>query len=46
MAVGLYGNDDVHNGMVQFIAAAKNIDDIITSVKNQVSIYLSALDIK
>ncbi|KAK7869557.1 hypothetical protein R5R35_003353 [Gryllus longicercus] len=36
-AVGfdLYGNDDVHNALVQFIAAARSIDDIITGVKNQ-----------
>ncbi|XP_067005957.1 protein tweety [Anabrus simplex] len=35
VGVGLYGNDDVHNGLVQFITATQGIDDIITSVKNQ-----------
>ncbi|GFG32829.1 hypothetical protein Cfor_06329 [Coptotermes formosanus] len=33
---GLYGNDDVHNGLVQFVAATQSMDDIITAVKNQV----------
>ena len=36
IGVGLYGNDDVHNGLVQFITATQSMDDIITSVKNQV----------
>jgi hypothetical protein len=36
IGVGLYGNDDVHNGLVQFILAAQSMDDIITAVKNQV----------
>lgn len=40
IAVGLYGNDDVHNGFVQLLAAAKNIDGIVTAVKNQVNIGL------
>ncbi|XP_032454429.1 protein tweety isoform X2 [Nasonia vitripennis] len=35
VAVGLYGNDDVHNGLVQLIAAAKNIDGSIMAVRNQ-----------
>ncbi|XP_011881007.1 PREDICTED: protein tweety isoform X2 [Vollenhovia emeryi] len=35
VAVGLYGNDDVHNGLVQLVAAAKNVDGILTGVRNQ-----------
>ncbi|XP_054012928.1 protein tweety isoform X3 [Hylaeus anthracinus] len=35
VAVGLYGNDDVHNGLVQLVAAAKNLDGIVTGVRNQ-----------
>ncbi|XP_011698171.1 PREDICTED: protein tweety isoform X2 [Wasmannia auropunctata] len=35
VAVGLYGNDDVHNGLVQLIAAAKNVDGILMGVRNQ-----------
>ncbi|XP_023288097.1 protein tweety isoform X2 [Orussus abietinus] len=35
VAVGLYGNDDVHNGLVQLVAAAKNVDGIVAAVRNQ-----------
>nr|CAD7407982.1 unnamed protein product [Timema cristinae] len=35
VGVGLYGNDDVHNGLEQLITAAKSIDDYITSIRNQ-----------
>ncbi|XP_011639937.1 protein tweety isoform X2 [Pogonomyrmex barbatus] len=35
VAVGLYGNDDVHNGLVQLVAAAKNVDGILMGVRNQ-----------
>ncbi|XP_074116084.1 tweety [Cotesia typhae] len=43
VAVGLYGNDDVHNGLVQFLDAAKKIDMSITSVKNQTEMVDSVL---
>ncbi|XP_066592211.1 protein tweety isoform X2 [Prorops nasuta] len=43
VAVGLYGNDDVHNGLVQLIAAASNVDGIITAVKNQTDIIEGTL---
>lgn len=36
VGVGLYGNDDVHNGMLELLSAARAIDDIIGNVKNQV----------
>jgi len=39
VGVGLYGNDDVHNGLVQFVMATQGMDDIITAVKNQVRNY-------
>ncbi|XP_076761631.1 tweety isoform X2 [Xylocopa sonorina] len=35
VAVGLYGNDDVHNGLVQFVNSAKNVDSILMAVWNQ-----------
>ncbi|XP_076385785.1 tweety isoform X3 [Megachile rotundata] len=35
VAVGLYGNDDVHNGLVQLVAAAKSVDGILMGVRNQ-----------
>lgn len=38
VAVGLYGNDDVHNGLVQLVAAAMNVDGILMGVRNQVGL--------
>ncbi|CAL7935467.1 unnamed protein product [Xylocopa violacea] len=35
VAVGLYGNDDVHNGLVQLVNSAKNVDSILMAVWNQ-----------
>lgn len=35
VAVGLYGNDDLHNGLVQLISAAKNVDGIIMAIRNE-----------
>ncbi|XP_046736870.1 protein tweety [Diprion similis] len=35
VAVGLYGNDDLHNGLVQLISAAKHVDGIIMAIRNQ-----------
>uniref|UniRef100_T1HYY1 Protein tweety homolog n=1 Tax=Rhodnius prolixus TaxID=13249 RepID=T1HYY1_RHOPR len=35
VGVGLYGNDDVHNGMLELLTAGRAIDDMISSVKNQ-----------
>ncbi|XP_015116545.1 protein tweety [Diachasma alloeum] len=35
VAVGLYGNDDVHNGVVHLLDAAKQVDASVISVKNQ-----------
>lgn len=37
IGVGLYGNDDVHNGMLEVLAAVRSIDDIIGNARNQVS---------
>lgn len=38
VGVSLYGNDDLHNGVVQFQTSARALDDLIISVKNQVKI--------
>ncbi|XP_043281274.1 protein tweety isoform X1 [Venturia canescens] len=43
IAVGLYGNDDVHNGLVQLLVAAKKVDDIIAAVRNQTDTIESTL---
>lgn len=36
VGVSLYGNDDLHNGVVQFQTSARALDDLVISVKNQV----------
>nr|CAD7457232.1 unnamed protein product [Timema tahoe] len=46
VGVGLYGNDDVHNGLEQLIIAAKSIDDYITSIRNQTGTIESTLQQK
>ncbi|XP_051162578.1 protein tweety isoform X2 [Leptopilina boulardi] len=35
VAVGLYGNDDVHNGIIQLITAVKHMNDLIMDAVNQ-----------
>ncbi|KAF4521188.1 hypothetical protein B566_EDAN010650 [Ephemera danica] len=35
VAVGLYGNDDVHNGLVQVLASAANMEELLNAVKNE-----------
>ncbi|CAH1726160.1 protein tweety isoform X1 [Aphis gossypii] len=37
VGVSLYGNDDLHNGVVQFLTSAKALDELVISVKNQTS---------
>ncbi|CAB0042423.1 unnamed protein product [Trichogramma brassicae] len=44
VAVGLYGNDDVHNGVVQLISAAKIIDGTTRNVKNQTDAIRATLE--
>lgn len=39
IGVSLYGNDDLHNGLVGFIHSAKAIDEKINAVKNHVSSF-------
>lgn len=36
VGVSLYGNDDLHNGVVQFLTSSRALDDLVISVKNQV----------
>jgi len=37
IGVGLYGNDDVHNGMTELLTAGRSIDNTLKRVKNQTS---------
>lgn len=33
--VGLYGNDDLHNGLLEVLTAGRKVDNIISMVRNQ-----------
>lgn len=38
VAVGLWGNDDVHNGIIQLLDAAKNVETSVSSIRNRTNI--------
>lgn len=40
---GLYGNDDLHNGLLEVLTAGRKVDNIISSVRNQTQILESTL---
>lgn len=40
---GLYGNDDLHNGLLDVLTAGRRVDNIISSVRNQTQILESTL---
>ncbi|XP_046406971.1 protein tweety-2 [Ischnura elegans] len=44
VALGLYGNDDVHNGLVQFVAAVRGAHAVVHSVVNQSSALESSVN--
>lgn len=33
--VGLYGNDDLHNGLLEVLTAGRKVDNLVSSVRNQ-----------
>lgn len=35
VVTGLYGNDDLHNGLTEVLRAGHKVDNIISSVRNQ-----------
>lgn len=41
--VGLYGNDDLHNGLLEVLTSGRKVDNIISSVRNQTQILESTL---
>lgn len=43
MHAGLYGNDDLHNGLLEVLTAGRKVDNIISSVRNQTQILESTL---
>ncbi|XP_018895914.1 protein tweety isoform X2 [Bemisia tabaci] len=46
VGVSLYGNDDVHNGLLHFQAAVRDIDKIISGVRNQTTNIENTLERK
>jgi protein tweety len=32
---GLYGNDDLHNGLLEVLTAGRKVDNLVSSVRNQ-----------
>lgn len=40
---GLYGNDDLHNGLLEVLTAGRKVDNIISSVRNSTQILESTL---
>lgn len=36
---GLYGNDDLHNGLLEVLTAGRKVDNIVQAVRNQVRSY-------
>lgn len=32
---GLYGNDDLHNGLLEMLTAGRKVDNLVSSVRNQ-----------
>lgn len=43
MFIGLYGNDDLHNGLLEVLTAGRKVDNIISSVRNQTNILENTL---
>lgn len=33
--LGLYGNDDLHNGLLEVLTAGRKVDNLVSSVRNQ-----------
>ncbi|XP_063230593.1 protein tweety [Bacillus rossius redtenbacheri] len=46
VGAGLYGNDDVHNGLEQFLVAAQSLEDHVQSVRNQTDVIEATLQQK
>ena len=46
IGLGLYGNDDLHNGLLEVLQAAKKVDNLVSSVRNQTYILETTLSMK
>lgn len=43
---GLYGNDDLHNGLLEVLTAGRKVDNIVSSVRNHTNILENTLSQK
>lgn len=41
--MGLYGNDDLHNGLLEVLQAGRKVDNLVSSVRNQTTILETTL---
>ncbi|XP_059617220.1 protein tweety [Phlebotomus argentipes] len=46
IGLGLYGNDDLHNGLLEVLTAGRKVDSIVSSVRNQTHILENTLAMK
>ena len=43
---GLYGNDDLHNGLLEVLTAGRKVDNLVSSVRNQTNILEQTLSLR
>lgn len=46
IGLGLYGNDDLHNGLLEVLQAGRKVDSIVSGVRNQTTILETTLSQK
>lgn len=46
IGLGLYGNDDLHNGLLEVLQAGRKVDTAVSSVRNQTFILENTLTMK
>ncbi|XP_058127478.1 protein tweety-like [Anopheles ziemanni] len=46
IGLGLYGNDDLHNGLLDVLQAGRKVDGVVSSVRNQTFILENTLTMK
>ncbi|GAB0087264.1 Protein tweety [Sergentomyia squamirostris] len=46
IGLGLYGNDDLHNGLLEVLTAGRKVDNLVSSVRNQTHILEHTLAMK
>lgn len=43
IGLGLYGNDDLHNGLLEVLTAGQKVDNLVTTIRNQTHILENTL---